>query len=213
MHFDDVALLANMALDRLREASIPDSGQACSLASFRRFLDRLRLPADADIGAIQAVQSRIQNLEDQFLADLRKRQSTRTLSRTASDASMASIGPGSGPRRQPGTSPDMQPNAGSRPTGSFGELFDDDRSPYGPGDRDRDTLPTPRRRDPFPPRLSVARDDDGAGPAGGTGAGEGPVLRSPPVQESVTTPQLQAHFPGPRPFSRSACVSNRGRMV
>ncbi len=55
MHFDDVAMLANMALDRLRDAGIPGSGQTCQLSSFRRFLERLRLPAHADIGSIQAV--------------------------------------------------------------------------------------------------------------------------------------------------------------
>ncbi len=54
-----------------------------------------------------------------------------------------------------------------------------------------------RRLDPLPPRFSAAGDDDGAGPAGGTGAGEGPVMRSPPVQDRGSKRAFQDLDPSP----------------
>ena len=60
----DVPVLASIALDRLQEAGIPGSGQTCSLSSFRQFLQRLSLPENADISSIQAVQLRIQILDE-----------------------------------------------------------------------------------------------------------------------------------------------------
>jgi hypothetical protein len=73
LYYVEVESESGFAVDRLRDAGLPESGRS-SIAAFRQLVGRLRLPEDAETPAIKSMTRRVAFFEAGFTHDLEHRQ-------------------------------------------------------------------------------------------------------------------------------------------